>query len=400
MPTQPTQPRVQRRHQGELSSAAPGDVLIGMAEAVPIPPPAATADPDSDSDEEPTATDKGGGGSTTLTQSSGRLILLAAGAMVGAVPLVVAAGVERCMGRSRTKQWLWNRVGIVLNDAAGVAAFAAPTAYGQVRWRWPSEHFPSGRKVVALTIDDAPGDNPEGFREMLDIMKEHSVRCTFMCMTDSVVGPMVALLQRAVDEGHELANHCPADRSYSLHRRAAFASALHESEAVLRPYKKRQREAPTEAYLSRCDVQRKWPRMKWFRPPMGHMSSAMGAVLKEDRYSVALGDFSNDVTIGGTATPDTPTASSSAASYVKYHASFYRRCVKSGSIIIFHVPRKRDRALAPAFLRATIEAMRADEPATDFLCLSEVACLADEGSATAAAALAAGGGAGGAGTRA
>ena len=59
-------------------------------------------------------------------------------------------------------------------------------------------------------------------------------------MTDSIVGPMVPLIQRAVEEGHELANHCPADRSYSMHFKAGFKRALHQSEEVLRPYKRKQ----------------------------------------------------------------------------------------------------------------------------------------------------------------
>lgn len=169
---------------------------------------------------------------------------------------------------------------------------------------------------------------------MLDVLKEFGARATFMCMTDSIVGPMVALIQRAVDEGHELANHCPADRPYSFDFKANFTRALHQSEAALRPFKRRQVDEPSEAYLRRIDVQRKRKKMKWFRPPNGMMSFAMGATLKEEKYSVALGDcFSNDVLVGENYAPKEDARSQAARkSFVDYHAKF---CTEKVKVISF-----------------------------------------------------------------
>ena len=135
-------------------------------------------------------------------------------------------------------------------------------------------------------------------------------------------------MQRAVDEGHELANHCPADRPYHFDFKTTFTQALHQSEAVLRPFKRRQAAEPSEAYLGRIDVQRKRKKMKWFRPPMGMMSFAMGATLKDENYSVALGDcFSNDVLVGEGYKPNDDARSQAAKkSFVSFHADF---CVKT-----------------------------------------------------------------------
>ena len=84
---------------------------------------------------------------------------------MGAVPLAVLMGVESMRGRTGTRQWVWNKLGGALKDVAGVAAVAAPGAYGRVRWSWEPELF-DGKNVVGLTIDDAPGDNPELFEQV------------------------------------------------------------------------------------------------------------------------------------------------------------------------------------------------------------------------------------------
>ena len=74
-------------------------------------------------------------------------------------------GVESLRGRTGTRQWVWNKVGGAIKDVAGVAAVAAPGAYGRVRWSWEPELF-GGKNAVGLTIDDAPGDNPELFEQV------------------------------------------------------------------------------------------------------------------------------------------------------------------------------------------------------------------------------------------
>ena len=62
----------------------------------------------------------------------------------------------------------------------------------------------TGKKVIAITFDDGP--HPENTPRLLDMLKERKIKATFY-----VVGNMVKynpqLLQRMIDEGHEIGNH-------------------------------------------------------------------------------------------------------------------------------------------------------------------------------------------------
>lgn len=62
----------------------------------------------------------------------------------------------------------------------------------------------TSKKVVAITFDDGP--HPENTPRLLDMLKERKIKATFY-----VVGNMVKyspqLLQRMIDEGHEIGNH-------------------------------------------------------------------------------------------------------------------------------------------------------------------------------------------------
>jgi peptidoglycan/xylan/chitin deacetylase (PgdA/CDA1 family) len=93
--------------------------------------------------------------------------------------------------------------------------------------------------LVALTIDDAPGDNPEAFAALLDVLKEFGARATFFCTTNTLEacgGLMKPLVARALKEGHELCNHCPADRPYHLDRMEGFKAELLKAEDAIEPF--------------------------------------------------------------------------------------------------------------------------------------------------------------------
>jgi peptidoglycan/xylan/chitin deacetylase (PgdA/CDA1 family) len=80
----------------------------------------------------------------------------------------------------------------------------APTARGRA---WMSE------TMFALTNDDAGGGNPHLFEELLDFLAEQEVPATFFVVPMSGGNPLVekpawmTLLQRALDEGHDLQLH-------------------------------------------------------------------------------------------------------------------------------------------------------------------------------------------------
>jgi hypothetical protein len=191
------------------------------------------------------------------------------GSMVVVVPWLIAAGVEEVAravnggNEYRSRGAGWSALCSVYNDVAYLSS--GSTAYASMRWRFPKERAvdTSGTGLVALTIDDAPGDNPAAFSSLLDCLRELGIRATFFCTTDLISNAMESLSEchcrgslklavviapasvnvicnirevvtdcplcfkystvwRVVGEGHEVANHCPADRPYAMDSAAAF----------------------------------------------------------------------------------------------------------------------------------------------------------------------------------
>lgn len=85
--------------------------------------------------------------------------------------------------------------------------------------------IPIQEPMAALTIDDVPLlAKPTHFEELLGVLKKHSVTATLFIMSGFALPPeeggmpkeqrerCMALLRRAVAEGHELANHLQFDK--------------------------------------------------------------------------------------------------------------------------------------------------------------------------------------------
>ena len=85
----------------------------------------------------------------------------------------------------------------VLLAHGAVFAAAAP----QIIYQSASKN---GRARVALTFDDGP--HPRYTPLVLDILKEYGIRATFFCVGTNVE-TYPAIVKRAADEGHEIANH-------------------------------------------------------------------------------------------------------------------------------------------------------------------------------------------------
>lgn len=64
---------------------------------------------------------------------------------------------------------------------------------------------------MALTIDDAP--HADVTPHLLDELKKHGCRATFFCIGSHVAAAPPGLLQRMIDEGHELGNHMMRDEA-------------------------------------------------------------------------------------------------------------------------------------------------------------------------------------------
>lgn len=72
----------------------------------------------------------------------------------------------------------------------------------------PSAEHP----VIALTFDDGPSRTLTP--QLLDVLKEKGVPATFFLLGVSVADADPALLQRMIDEGHEIGNHSYDHKSY------------------------------------------------------------------------------------------------------------------------------------------------------------------------------------------
>lgn len=184
-----------------------------------------------------------------------------------------------------------------------------------------------------LTIDDAPGDNPEEFSKLLDVLAAHKVRATFFCTTTTISPSMYGAMRRVVAEGHEVANHMPEDRRYDKFSNEMFLAELKESEAVLSSYSPNVYLPETSPFRSDDCRSAPFP-CRLFRPPMGRQSPTMTAILKtRNYYPSILGDvFSNDPFVGGLIVPASKVA-------VDYHVKYTVENIVQGSIVVFHCPK-------------------------------------------------------------
>lgn len=154
----------------------------------------------------------------------------------------------------------------------------------------------TGEPVVALTIDDGP--DPVTTPKILDVLKRHSARATFFLITSHVVGNEEAVA-RAVEEGHELANHLTTDEPSILLDGSEFERRLLESHEVLSQF---------------ADV-------RWFRPGSGWYNAKLLSILDRHGYRCALGSiYPFD--------PQLPSA--------WFAARYVLSNVRPGSIIVLH----------------------------------------------------------------
>jgi peptidoglycan-N-acetylglucosamine deacetylase len=86
-------------------------------------------------------------------------------------------------------------------------------------------------KAVALTFDDGPG---ESTAKVLDILREHDAKATFFVIgKNAAKNP--ALLQRIVNEGHEIGNHSYSHRiQLAIDAPRIFRKEIDTTEAIIR----------------------------------------------------------------------------------------------------------------------------------------------------------------------
>lgn len=120
--------------------------------------------------------------------------------------------------------------------------------------------------IVALTIDDGP--DPSTTPRILDLLMEHGARATFFLLSDHIPGNE-ALVQRIVDEGHEIGNHLTDDQP-------SIRLSVDEFEGRL---------------LHAQDTLSRFGEIHWFRPGSGWYNQSMLSVLSQHGYRLALGSI-------------------------------------------------------------------------------------------------------------
>ena len=120
--------------------------------------------------------------------------------------------------------------------------------------------------IIALTIDDGP--DPSTTPRILDLLLEHNARATFFLLSDHIPGNET-LVQRIVDEGHEIGNHLTDDQPSIRLSVDDFEQRLLLAQGVLSQFGE----------------------IHWFRPGSGWYNKSMRSVLIEHGYRLALGSI-------------------------------------------------------------------------------------------------------------
>lgn len=118
--------------------------------------------------------------------------------------------------------------------------------------------------VVALTIDDGP--DPSTSPKIMDVLDRYNAHATFFLITSRIPGNE-HVVTRAVEEGHELANHLTTDERSILLPPADFERQLLEAHNVLSQFSD----------------------MRWFRPGSGWYNAEMLSIIHEHGYRCVLG---------------------------------------------------------------------------------------------------------------
>jgi len=85
-------------------------------------------------------------------------------------------------------------------------------------------------RAMALTLDDGP--HPQTTPQILDLLAEYGIKATFFLITERIVGNE-AIVERIINEGHEIGNHNTKDQPSVRLDDDDFAQQLDESHSVL-----------------------------------------------------------------------------------------------------------------------------------------------------------------------
>ena len=122
---------------------------------------------------------------------------------------------------------------------------------------------PTDEKAIALTIDD--GLDPVTTPAILDVLKAHGVTATFFIISSSITGNET-LLERLLEEGHELGHHMTED---------VVTVRLSEEEL-------------TRRFNEAADALETHAPITWFRAGSGRYNEQVLSLTEERGYRIAM----------------------------------------------------------------------------------------------------------------
>ncbi|CAI7630869.1 unnamed protein product [Penicillium glandicola] len=172
--------------------------------------------------------------------------------------------------------------------------------------RWPDVLFrvDTNKKVVALTIDDAPSIHTPA---ILRLLQSQNAAATFFVIGSQISG-QESVLADLIQAGNELANHAMYDEPSRALSDDVLAGQIRTVHAKIQ-----------EAYVAAGNISQ--PENWLFRPGSGFFSSRMRTLVNALGYRLVLGDvYPHD--------PQVP--------FWKLNARHILSMVKPGSIIVCH----------------------------------------------------------------
>jgi peptidoglycan/xylan/chitin deacetylase (PgdA/CDA1 family) len=168
---------------------------------------------------------------------------------------------------------------ILLFLLIGILIFLEPEwVVARLRKRSPSVLYSIDtlEPVVALTVDDGP--DPVQTHKILDILGQYDAHATFFLISSRIPGNE-EIVQRMLEEGHEIANHLVYDEPSIRLAPDEFERQLLEADQVLSQFGE----------------------TIWLRPGSGWYNNGMLDIIRENGYQCALGSvYPFDPQIGST----------------------------------------------------------------------------------------------------
>lgn len=192
-------------------------------------------------------------------------------------------------------------------------------------------HIPTKRPILALTLDDAPSKSTAA---ILEVLRANDVHATFFII-GSYVEDRKDVLEDAVRQGHELANHAmhdePSWRLDMSELREHVVQTQRKIQHIYRPSSSSSSQQSNSTTLMPSPAQ-------YFRPGSGFFTSSMITLLRSLSYHVILGSiYPHDAQI---ALP-------------WLNAWHILRGARAGGIIICH-----DRSWTPEMLRRVLPELK------------------------------------------